>query len=196
MAIRIDEYGHIIRDDTTTSVNATNPTQNSGVDQLYVPDDASSLGYLSEAQAVSRSSTPILETSTPWYGRGGVFWTVTIILSIAIALVMSIKVVPLVFGTMGGRSSNFVDAIANFIFKTAPYTVFIGTLVGSIWYNIAATKKSHAAYEYILSPLCAVAGATVTGLLVLLLAFAVYIVIGILCFGFVIAIIAGLVSGG
>ena len=160
-----------------------------------VSDDLS-LIRVDSAQTNSQTSTPILETSIPWYGRGGVFWTVTIILSIAIALVMSIKVVPLVFGTMGGSSSNFADAIANFIFKTAPYTVFIGTLVGSIWYNIAATKKSHAAYEYILSPLCAVVGAAVTGLLVLLLAFAVYIVIGNLCFGFVIAIIAGLVSGG
>ena len=191
MAIRIDEYGHIIRDDTTTSVNATSSTQNSDVNLTNVSDDLS-LIRVDSAQTNSQTSTPILETSIPWYGRGGVFWTVTIILS---ALVMSIKVVPLVFGTMGGSSSNFADAIANFIFKTAPYTVFIGTLVGSIWYNIAATKKSHAAYEYILSPLCAVVGAAVTGLLVLL-AFAVYIVIGILCFGFVIAIIAGLVSGG
>lgn len=195
MAIRIDEYGHIIRDDTTTSVNATSSTQNSDVNLTNVSDDLS-LIRVDSAQTNSQTSTPILETSIPWYGRGGVFWTVTIILSIAIALVMSIKVVPLVFGTMGGSSSNFADAIANFIFKTAPYTVFIGTLVGSIWYNIAATKKSHAAYEYILSPLCAVVGAAVTGLLVLLLAFAVYIVIRILCFGFVIAIIAGLVSGG
>lgn len=151
MAIRIDEYGHIIRDDTTTSVNATSSTQNSDVNLTNVSDDLS-LIRVDSAQTNSQTSTPILETSIPWYGRGGVFWTVTIILSIAIALVMSIKVVPLVFGTMGGSSSNFADAIANFIFKTAPYTVFIGTLVGSIWYNIAATKKSHAAYEYIFCP--------------------------------------------
>ena len=132
MAIRIDEYGHIIRDDTTTSVNATSSTQNSDVNLTNVSDDLS-LIRVDSAQTNSQTSTPILETSIPWYGRGGVFWTVTIILSIAIALVMSIKVVPLVFGTMGGSSSNFADAIANFIFKTAPYTVFIGTLVGSIW---------------------------------------------------------------
>lgn len=131
MAIRIDEYGHIIRDDTTTSVNATSSTQNSDVNLTNVSDDLS-LIRVDSAQTNSQTSTPILETSIPWYGRGGVFWTVTIILSIAIALVMSIKVVPLVFGTMGGSSSNFADAIANFIFKTAPYTVFIGTLVGSI----------------------------------------------------------------
>ncbi len=37
MAIRIDEYGHIIRDDTSTPVNTTNSTQTSGGDQLYVP---------------------------------------------------------------------------------------------------------------------------------------------------------------
>lgn len=121
MAIRIDEYGHIIRDDTTTSVNATSSTQNSDVNLTNVSDDLS-LIRVDSAQTNSQTSTPILETSIPWYGRGGVFWTVTIILSIAIALVMSIKVVPLVFGTMGGSSSNFADAIANFIFKTAPYT--------------------------------------------------------------------------
>lgn len=86
MAIRIDEYGHIIRDDTTTSVNATSSTQNSDVNLTNVSDDLS-LIRVDSAQTNSQTSTPILETSIPWYGRGGVFWTVTIILSIAIALV-------------------------------------------------------------------------------------------------------------
>lgn len=199
MAIRIDEYGHIIRDDTSTPVNTTNPTQNSGIDQLYVPDDASSLGYLSGAQAISRSSTPILETSTPWYGSDGVFWTITMILSLGVALAMSMAVAPLIFETSGG-SSDFLESITNFLFNIAPYAVFIGTFVGSIWYNSKGTKKSgkyyHVAHEYILSPLCAIAGAVGTGLLLFLLALAVYIIAAIVIIGIVIAIIAGLVSGG
>ncbi len=199
MAIRIDEYGHIIRDETSTSVNITNSTQNTGPDQLYVPDNASSLEYLSGVQAVSRSSTSILETSTPWYGSGGVFWTITLILSIGVALFMSMAVAPLIFKTSGG-SSDFIKSITDFLYNIAPYAVFIGTFVGSIWYNIEVAKSSgknyHDAHEYILSSLCAIAGAVGTGLLVFLLAIATHIIAAILVIVVIIAVIAGIVSGG
>ena len=198
MAIRIDEYGHIIRDDTSTPTNATNSIQTSGGDQLYVPDDASSLGYASGTQNISRSSTPLLETSTPWYGGDSVFWTITMLLFLAVALVMSITVAPLVF-EVDGSSSDFLESITEFLFSIAPYAVFIGTFVGSIWYNNKGAKKIgnyHVPHEYIVSLLCAIGGAVRTGVLLFLLALAVYIIAGIIAISIVIAVIAGLLSGG
>ncbi len=162
------------------------------------PDDATSLRYASGAQTLSRSSTPILETSTPWYGGDGVFWTITMLLSLAVALVMSITVTPLVF-EVDGNSSDFLESITAFLFNIAPYAVFIGTFVGSIWYNNKGTKKAdscHSAHEYIVSPLCAIGGAVGTGVILFLLALAVYIIAAIFAIGIAIAIIAGLLSGG
>jgi hypothetical protein len=200
MALRIDEYGHIIRDDdTSTQVNITSSTQDSGDDQLYVPADTSSLNYVSGARDTSESSTPILEISTPWYGGDGVFWTITMILSLAVALPMSIAVAPLIFEISGG-SSDFLESLSNFFFIIAPYAIFLGTFVGSIWYNSKGTKKTgshyHAAHEYVVSPLCAIAGAVGTGLLLFLLAIAVPVIAAIVAIGFVFAIFAGFVSGG
>ena len=199
MAIRIDEYGHIIRDDTSAPVNTTNPSHNSDADQLYVPDEASSLGYLSGTQAVSNSFTPILETSMPWYGSAGAFWAITMILSLGVALVMSMAVAPLIFET-SESSSDFLESITHFLFNIAPYAIFIGAIVGGVWYNSKGTRKSgrcyHAAYEYILSPLCAIAGAVGTGLIIFLLSLAVYVMAAILAICIAIAVISGLVSGG
>lgn len=107
MAIRIDEYSHIIRDGTSTPTNATNSIPTSGGDQLYVPDDASSLRLQVERKTSQDRQHRFVETSTPWYGGDSVFWTITMLLSLAVALIMSITVAPPVF-EVDGSSSVFL----------------------------------------------------------------------------------------
>lgn len=221
MAIRIDEYGHIIRDDIAPQDSSMIQSLSSDDDQLYVPNNSSSLGYLSgirlnepnetitngistsnnlrDTRDVNVASIPRLETSTPWYSGDIVFWTITMLLSIAVALVMSMAVAPQIFET-DWSSSGFLESIEKFLYTIAPYGVFVGTFIGSIWYNSAGTKKSgryyHVAYEYLLSTLCSIAGAVGSGVIIFLLALSIYIIAAIAIIGLIIAIVAGLLSGG
>lgn len=199
MAIRIDEYGHIIRDDAPGSGGSSYSVPGeSGAEHLHVPSEASSMSNVNVAQAYTPPVYRSLETSTPWFGSDGVFWTITLALTLGIALLMSTTIAPAVFGTSGG-GKDFLESIANFLFSISPYVVFIGTFVGAIWYNAKGTKRStyyHAGHEYILSPLCAIAGAVGSGLILLLLALAIYVIAAIVVVAIIIAIIAGIFSGG
>ena len=203
MAIRIDEYGHIIRDDEPISENRqtqlSSDEETPGRDQMYIPDGASSLSYLSGIQGSSHSaanaSTGLLQTSAPWYSKNGAFWTITLALALVVAFISSTMIAPLVFET-SDSSSDFLESIANFLFNAAPYIVFAGAFVGCIWYNSQRKSGSHEASEYIVSPLCSIAGVVGAGAAVFLLALAIYIVAAVIAIAIAIGIIAGLFSGG
>ena len=201
MAIRIDEYGHIIRDEEPVQTNSSavhNITESaSEVDQLFIPDGASALNYLGASQLGSGSNI-LLETSVPWYGGDGAFWTITLILALSVAFFASTVIAPIVFET-SSSSSDILDGITNFLFKIAPYAIFVGTFVGCIWYNAKGTKTKtsyHTAGEYFLSPLCSMAGAVGVGVIIFLLALAVYIIAAIIAIAIVIGVLVGLFSGG
>lgn len=203
MAIRIDEYGHIIRDDEPISENRQTHLHSEeeipGRDQMYIPDGASSLSYLSgvhgSSHVTSTRSAGLLQTSAPWYRKDGAFWTISLALALVVAFISSTMIAPLIFES-SGSSSDFLENIANFLFNAAPYLVFAGAFVGSIWYN--STRKSgwHEASEYILSPLCSIAGVVGAGAVVFLLTLALYIIAAIIGIAIVIGVLVGLFSGG
>lgn len=186
MALRIDEYGHIIRDEDSTSNSTVESPSNT------------SLGYASNNRAGVGYSSRILETSIPWYGKAGVFWTITMILSAAVASFLSMVIAPMIFETKSG-DLDLLESIVNFLVGLAPYAVFIGSFIGCILYNINGTKRNgenfHKASEYILSLVCAVAGSVAMGLLIYLLVVAVYIIAAVVVIGLVILFIIGLASG-
>ena len=203
MAIRIDEYGHIIRDDEPTSENRQIQThsveETSGGDQMYIPDGASSLSYLGgvhgSSHVTSTRSTGLLQTSTPWYSKDGAFWTISLALALVVAFISSTIIAPLIFEP-SSSSSDFLESIANFLFNAAPYLVFAGAFVGCIWYNSTRTSGSHEAGEYILSPLCSIAGVVSAGAVVFLLTLALYIIAAVIGIAIVIGVLVGLFSGG
>lgn len=166
--MRIDEYGYVIQEEDSAQTNTT--TTN-----------------------FTNTSYPI-----PWYGKSGVFWMITLAIALVIAYITSTMVAPMLFET-SGDSSDFLESITNFLFGISSYVVFIGTFIGCIWYNASGTKSTknyHSIHEYILSPLCSIAGAVGSGLLIFLLALAVYIIAAILGIVIVVAIIGALLSGG
>lgn len=199
MAIRIDEYGHIIRDDEPAAnggVHTSNPISRGAAEPepLHVPNNASSLQYYDQAQP-----GPLLEISVPWYGGSAIFWTITMAAACAVAFIAYARIAPMIFAP-GEDSSDLLEAITNYLLGFAPYVLCIGAFAGSILYNVKGTKRAeisyHAAWEYLLSPLCAIAGVACAGALLGLIILAVYIVAGIIMVAIVIAIIVGLISGG
>lgn len=171
MAIRKDKYGHIIRDDEPTPNSNTNTGNN-----------FSGRTTDSGIQA-DTSSSSLLQTSTPWYGSSGFFWTSTLVFAFIIAYIASTMIVPVVFVDEASDYENIFH-----------YAVFIGAFVGSTWYNIKGTRRSENYYvtsEYIISPLCAVAGAVGICILIFLFALAIYIIVYVLIIGAFIGAIFG-----
>jgi len=169
--MKIDEYGYVIYDDTP-SVENTNNTQ---------------------SQTTSTGSNSYFDEPCFWYEYGAAFWIITLLISIGIALLTSMVFAPMIFGH-GSSVSGFLAGIADFLYGIAPYAVFIGAIIGCIIYNVNGTKRCHSAHEYILSSLCAIAGAVGAGLIMFLLTIGVYIVAGILAVAIIIAVIVAIVS--
>lgn len=205
MAIRINEYGHIVRDNSSNSPTSNRNTQNNIVqpsrpdpDQLYVGDGSNQLSYLSEdsSPTTMNGSGARLERNVPWYGKSGVFWTITMLLAGAVGGATAIFVAPIVFGTDGGEDT--LEKVVNVLCGIAPIVVFAGACIGSCLYNIRYTRKRKEYYsggEYILSFLSAIGGTLAVGVMLFVAVLAVYLIALIIAGVIAFAVLAGIFGG-
>lgn len=195
MVIRIDEYGHIIRDNGSVSNNHTGSTQNRNAGHLIVPGGASAFRNGVEVNTISRAYAPILETSTPWYENDKAFWWITMIFSFIAAFTISLSFTPQLGISASGNKADVMDSIAIIYEAIAPYVLFLATIGGSVFYNLVLSKKfsdrRHTTRDYILSPLSGIAGALIIGLLLYLL-----VALAFVLFGFGILILLFGMGGG
>lgn len=205
MAIRINEYGHIVRDDSPNQPTNNSSIQNNivqpsnpGPDQLYVRDGSNQLSYLREGSVptTTNGSGTRLERSVPWYGKSGVFWTITMLFAGAVGAGMSLYVAPLVFGTSGGGDT--VEEIVNALCGVAPIIVFVGAFIGACIYNVKYTRREKDHYsggEYILSLFSAVGGTLAVGVMMFVAVLAIYAIALIIAAVIAIAVLAGIFGG-
>lgn len=201
MAVRVDKYGHIIRDDNTNSQNnGTQPQarvdQREGSESIE-PDRLFDLSNPTNRTLSNNMSgqSGRLEQTVPWYGNGFLFWIVTLLASAGIAY-LSLYLSTLMFIYTG--SGDMLDDVLSGLSYYAPYIIAVGSFIGCIWYNLKGTKKDKIYYtagNYIVSPICACVGALGTGAIIFLIGLAITFLFVILAVVFAFALIGALLGG-
>lgn len=146
--------------------------------------------YTPRRTATAQQSTP-LRQGTGWQSQW-VFWSVTMIAS-ALLAGMILWLFREKLGNIGG------DFLWDIIGAVAPYGMFIGALVGTGAYNIWFTKHSASSYaltNYLWSIVMGPAGMLASLLAIIVIAYVIYVVVGILIVGAILAALFGMLSGG
>lgn len=159
---------------------------------VLVPPSVNTTTYTNSSAAASAAST-VVQPQTSWQ-KPEVFWAVTLTLSAIIAGLCLAVIGYSVFGSDGG-GNDILDDIGGFLDGLAPYLLFAGGILGTIFYNVSFASKNkncYSANNYVLSVLCSPAGMLVAYIALVVVAIVIYIVLVV----FVLALIFGGLSGG